>query len=368
MLQTPNGILFAMVRRQKILIFALTLFVGILAVVGYLFYTHKISYFLASTSAVDQLASCETITQIVAKNRCVSAYYKKLVDMKGVQAAFIDLKGRYTTDQYVALQCHPITHTIGYEAASLYPTVSGAYDHGDSYCWSGYYHGVLEAVVDKIGEANLPAQINTICADIPGKASYSFNYYNCVHGLGHGIMELKGHDVTSSLTMCDNLNGNWEQLSCYSGVFMENIINFEHGEVAPDLKPDQPLYPCTAVATQYKSTCYLGQTSFVLSQNHGDFKKTFELCSSVETPYRAICDQSLGRDAANYAKHDSVTTKNYCALASTPDDLNNCVVGAVKEFISYYHAIEQSNAFCDLYSSLEQSSCLSTGKDYFRVF
>jgi len=311
---------------------------------------------------------CAVVPQGETKFQCYQAYYQKLVDTYGVDVAFSDLKKRYTQDQYVVSSCHPLTHVIGREAVTLYPTISEAYLHGDSFCWSGYYHGVLEAVVAKIGESNLPKEIDTICAEIPGKATYDFNYYNCVHGLGHGIMELKGDDIFSSLAMCDVLTGNWEQQSCYSGVFMENVISFGENGSAPGLKPDQPLYPCTAVDDQYKFQCYLGQTSFVLSQNGGDFKKTFDLCASVEGSYRAVCDQSLGRDAANYANHDGTTTKNTCSLTTDATDIDNCVIGAVKEFISYYHAIDQANAFCNLFSDPEKTSCLTTGKQYFTIF
>jgi hypothetical protein len=311
---------------------------------------------------------CDAFPATETKFQCYQTYYQKLVDTFGVDVAFSDLKKRYTTDSYVVTSCHPLTHVIGREAVTLYPSISEAYMHGDSFCWSGYYHGVLEAIIAKIGQANLPKEIDTICADIPGKSTYDFNYYNCVHGLGHGIMELADDDVFSSLKTCNLLTGNWEQQSCYSGVFMENVITFSRDGSAPDLKPDQPLYPCTEVDDIYKSQCYLGQTSFVLSQNGGDFKKTFDLCANVVAPYRAICDQSLGRDAANYANHDGVTTKNTCSLTTDTTDLDNCVIGAVKEFISYYHAIDQANTFCNLFSDPEKTSCLSTGKQYFRIF
>jgi hypothetical protein len=329
---------------------------------------HSVSHALLPHTKVEQSSICTTATKNVDKFACVEAYYTELVDSKGVDAAFVDLKKRYASDPFVAVQCHPITHAIGREAGKKYTVVSEAYMHGDSFCWSGYYHGVLEAIIHKIGENNLPKQIDSICATLPGKSTYSFSYYNCVHGLGHGIMELKADDVFKSVAVCDNLTGSWERQSCYSGVFMENIVHFDSGAFTPDLKKTQPLYPCTAVAEKYKTPCYLGQTSFVLSQNGGDFKKTFELCATVAVPYRSICDQSLGRDAANYARHDGATTKSSCSLATTDADSSDCIVGAVKEFISYYHAIDQSNAYCNLYTDPQKKACLETGKQYFTLF
>lgn len=181
-------------------------------------------------------------------------------------------------------------------------------------------------------------------------------------------MELDGDDVFGSLKTCDNLTGSWEKQSCYSGVFMENIIVFGRDGSAPDLKPADPIYPCTSVADAYKFQCYLGQTSFVLQQNGGNFKKTFDVCASVEGSFRDVCGQSIGRDGANYAGHDAQRTKTTCDLATAEQDTLNCVIGAVKEFISYYHSIDQANAYCNILSESEKQTCLTTGKQYFTLF
>ena len=43
----------------------------------------------------------------------------------------------------------------------------------------------------------------------------------------------------------------WERQSCYSGVFMQNIVANGSGmHKAVDLKPSDPIYPCDAVTTQ----------------------------------------------------------------------------------------------------------------------
>ena len=177
-------------------------------------------------------------------------------------------------------------HTIGKGASQRFKTVGEAFLYGDSYCWSGYYHGVLEGVIDKIGQKNLPQELNNICADISGKAAYNFDYYNCVHGLGHGIMAENEDDVFLSLKMCDNLEGNWEEESCYSGVYMQNIIDSttvaDSGNIVKHLKSDDPMYPCNAVEDKYKYQCYLGQTSYALQVTGFDWKKIFGMCSALD--------------------------------------------------------------------------------------
>jgi hypothetical protein len=299
---------------------------------------------------------------------CLTPYYKKLVSDYGVRTAFLDIKKRYTDNADVASMCHPLTHIIGQEASRAYANVSEAYLRGDSFCWSGYYHGIMEGFVDRIGIKNLPAQLMTMCADIPSKKTYGFDYYNCVHGLGHGIMEKLSDDVILSLAMCDNLTGSWERESCYGGVFMENIINDNKNHNSKYLKPEDPLYPCTAVQTKYRAACYLGQSSYALQVTDYNFSKIFKMCNSVETPFRDICNQSLGRDAASVALHTADKTKATCALASDASGRSNCVIGAVKEFISYYHSDTQAKDFCALLDGDDRTTCEITATTYYKQF
>ena len=315
-----------------------------------------------------QSVLCADKTDTNDKFNCERDYYKGLVDKYGVPAAFADLKKRYQSDPFTVAQCHPLAHVIGREATVFYPTVSDAYTHGDSFCWSGYYHGVMEGIIAKIGYSALPAKMNTICSDLPGAKSYSFDYYNCVHGLGHGIMELGSDDVFSSLQTCDNLTGAWEKESCYGGVFMENIIAHDRGVDVPDLKPSQPLYPCTGVAAQYKNACYLMQTSYVLEQNHGNFPEMFADCAAVAEPYRDICNQSGGRDATSYANHVSKQAYATCMLAPDTTAQHNCMIGALKEQVSYYHSDVQAKELCNFWSGSEQQSCLQETAAYYKSF
>jgi hypothetical protein len=310
---------------------------------------------------------CQDATSTSTRT-CFSDYYVELVKKYGAPAAIEDIKKRAEENSFVSGDCHPLMHIIGETASENYQTVSDAFRYGDSYCWSGYYHGAMEGFVARIGEDKIGAEINSICADVPGKNTYSFDYYNCVHGLGHGIMELKGDELFDSLKTCDSLSGRWEQESCYSGIFMENIVSNERLGSSKYLKPDQPLYPCTAVADPYKRSCYLGQTSYALEVSNYNFYRVFKLCTEVEQPNRDICFQSLGRDSANQARHDSAETKSTCEIASDANDKKNCIDGAVKEFISFYHSDKEAKEFCSLLDQTDKETCLTTAVKYYTLF
>lgn len=299
---------------------------------------------------------------------CYEGHYAELVKDEGIAAAFNDLKSRYSENGFVKAQCHPLTHVIGRFAAKEFAAVGEAYTQGEGFCWSGYYHGVLETVIDDIGLADLPKEMDNVCASIPGKERYSFDYYNCVHGLGHGVMAATQDELFQSLDLCDDLTGAWEEVSCASGAFMENVIVDGLNHKTKYLDPARPLYPCTDSPDKYKGTCYLMQTSYMLKINGGDFKKTFEWCRDAEG-YENICRQSLGRDASGRSSSDVLRTKATCLLGENFEERSNCVIGAVKDFISYFHSDVQAKNFCEALGDEDLTSvCLAVGETYYRQF
>ncbi len=304
--------------------------------------------------------------------KCYSKYYRDLVKNSGAVVAIDDIKNRSEKNSTLLSICHPLMHVIGREASTNYKTVSEAFTKGDSFCWSGYHHGIMEGIIEKIGRENISSEINTICADVPNKENYTFDYYNCIHGLGHGIMAEFEDDVPISLKMCDGLIGNWEQQSCYSGVFMQNIIDSTNvantSNTVKYLKPEDPMYPCNMVEEKYKEQCYLGQTSYALQVTGYNLKKVFDMCAETEQPYRNICNQSMGRDIANQASHEPRQTKNNCELPNDMNDTTNCIIGATKEIVSYYHSDKEAFEFCSILDTDYKNICDDVTRSYYSVF
>lgn len=315
----------------------------------------------------------------LAADKCFEAYFLEKSKKDGPEAAFAELKVLYERSADAKAYCHPLSHVIGHGAVVRYPDVNQAYEHGDDFCWSGYYHGVMEEIMEKIGMNNLSEKLDTICAKMPGKASYSFQYYNCVHGMGHGLMDVMGDKLIPSLKMCDNLTGSWEQQSCYSGIFMQNIINDGLEFHKADLKPSDTVYPCTVVDQKYKEVCYLMQTSYMLKINNYNFKETFDICFKVDKGFEITCYRSLGRDASGSTVSDIAQTRTNCLFGSDYTQQSECFVGAVKDFVSYYHSDVKAKQLCATLNDSKQSAqaiegekmadyCTQTVVDYYKSF
>lgn len=311
-----------------------------------------------------QVVSCTG--QYASQFSCWQQRYNAMVKEQSPEAAFADFKQTYNVNAYVKSNCHQIAHVIGRAAAKKYDTLAETYKHGDNFCWSGYYHGAVETIAAQIGPQKIISQINQVCA--PFANAPTFDHYNCVHGMGHGLMAIEDDDLFKALALCDKFSDQWSQESCYSGVFMENVMNeINPGEHAKYLKADDPLYPCTAVADRYKEQCYLMQTSHALIVEKYDYGKVFAVCATVAAPFDQTCYQSLGRDVSGQSSSNQDRTISLCMLGQTEDARQNCFTGAVKDFISYFHNDTQGLAMCAaIPDSTLAANCTTVGKDYYR--
>jgi hypothetical protein len=301
---------------------------------------------------------------------CYEAFYEAKIQASSAVDTLAEMQERAKSDPYVLSQCHQLTHVVGREAFIKYGTLASAFTKGDSYCWSGYYHGVTEKAIATMGADRIRNETNTVCAELAQAQKYSFDHYNCVHGLGHGMMTVDNFDLFKSLTSCDLITDGWERESCYGGVYMENVMVAVRGDGSSKyLKPDDLMYPCNAVDTTYKQQCYLMQTSYALQQTGYNFATVAGLCQQLkDANFIPTCYQSLGRDASGSASSEPIKTKANCDQTPDRTGLENCMLGAVRDFIAYFHSDVQAKEYCGLYDAGLNERCLQETASYYASF
>lgn len=316
----------------------------------------------ATDAAGTTQASGGTAAQLLARCRldetfaCYQRQLRTIVDAQNPAVALDAIARLYETDSYVRTACHPIVHEIGHLAYDRYKSVTKAEQYARETCWSGYHHGIMEKYISRFTNPQLLKRISRICP--PDRAHpYSLAYYNCWHGLGHGLTIRFEQKVFKSLAFCKAISKDWERQSCYSGVFMQNIVADGSGmHQSVDLRPSDPIYPCNKVAADQKQSCFLMQTSYVLRVFKWDIAKAFRTCDHVEAGYVATCYRSMGRDISGAATLEPATVVRECALGATPHR-PDCIEGAAANAVYDRHGTERADALCTIVLSADRPRC-----------
>lgn len=285
---------------------------------------------------------------------CYEQAFGNLAYNRGPKAALREFEKQIQENRFIEARCHPIAHTIG-AAALLHfrGNVGLAFAGGTAACGSGYYHGLLEWKLAGVGSARAAATARDVCAHKSIRSS-TFTYYQCVHGLGHGLMLHTRYDLPRALSLCRNLRTDFERVSCTGGVFMENQ-QASYGTKSSWLRENDLLYPCTIVADDEKLYCYLLVTSRILPAVNYDWDKTASWCRRADTQFVRICFQSLGRDASGTSRQQPAEIHRICAL--TGDGQRECIFGAARDILNNDQADPRGSALCRSAPAAHRSYC-----------
>ena len=253
----------------------------------------------------------------------------------------------------VHADCHQITHWVGHAGLLHYKNNAGvALSHGAMTCNSGYYHGVLQLALAGLPKDKVVKKSQHLC-DAPAVNTDDFLLYQCVHGLGHGLMIYSGDDLPWSLKTCHKLLTDFDRVSCTGGVFMQNLDTTMG--VSRYLSTKNPLYPCNIVADRDKVYCYLMVTSRILTLDGYNWKKTAAWCRRSEPGWDATCFQSLGRDASGATRYVAKNTIQVCSYAAKNED--ECLYGASRDYANNYAGGKEAAKLCNLSPARYRGYC-----------
>lgn len=319
-----------------------------------------------------------------AKEACFEEALISTIKPAGVDKAMAALERIVAADDDVARDTHVYAHGIGIAAYTGAATVAQTFAKCTPAFQSGCYHGVVQAYFADAGAGGAtPERLNALCADYRSPQG-RWLQFQCAHGAGHGLMAIHGHHLIRALEACDILKDVAERSACWGGAFMENVVNATrphhtattqlaagghaghgqaaggghagHGQAGHDhgamqhepfkaLDPAEPLYPCTVVAERHQGSCYLMQTSAILTANRGDFAEAGRQCERVPEQHQRACFVSLGRDAAAYSRGDNARAVELCGR-SPENRIPWCVIGTVKNRIDVTADPKDGLAFC----------------------
>ncbi len=225
------------------------------------------------------------------------------------------------------IDCHGSAHHLGRMTFAEYGAAASV--SVEEVCRSGMRHGMLEQLFVARGIANLAEDVGVLCFS----ANNSFARHQCLHGVGHGVMAWTAYEIEDALKLCDHLSDEMNRSSCYSGVFMENVVNglaSEVGQRSAYLDANDPHYPCNALEDRYVDDCYWYQTSQMLAVFNRDLDLVAQACEEAPPTGRRTCFGSYGRDLSGMYPGSHLTIAHYCGVPSTVQYRNACIDGAAR--------------------------------------
>ena len=276
------------------------------------------------------------------KPLCYRQAFGNLTYQEGPQKALALLAVDDTRVAGVHADCHQISHWIGHAGLAYYKNDAGqALSHGAMTCNSGYYHGVLQLALAGLPRSAVVKKSRKLCT-APAVNKSEFLLYQCVHGLGHGLMIYSGDDLPWSLSTCHKLQTEFDRVSCTGGVFMQNLDTTMG--VSRYLSAKNPIYPCTIVAARDKVYCYLMVTSRINTLDGFNWRKTAQWCRRSERGWVETCFESYGRDASGASEYQPARTLALCRQAG-PNE-GDCIYGAARDYGNNYAGSATSTRLC----------------------
>jgi len=194
----------------------------------------------------------------------------------------------------------------------------------------GCYHGFTETIFDGNSEkeyVNNILEIEKSCLTLgsPGSGPNA----SCIHGIGHGVVTYREHDMNKSLKDCDVL-GEEIRTYCNDGVFMELSIS------APGnfYIKDDPVYPCNSVADKYKYACIRSQVKVMSGKFGMNTASIFNVCKKTKnSTIVSGCRDSLGLYIAQDGKSDPKKIVRDCREIIDEEAVAYCMSAAAGELV-----------------------------------
>lgn len=280
------------------------------------------------------------------------------LEESGVAGAMATLKALAANDTKIDREGHVYAHGVGIKGYLRAKEVPATFGQCPTDFASGCGHGVIQAYLESQQSLDSTA-LNGLCAPYRGQGEVRWQLFQCVHGIGHGLVMMYRGELPQALGDCDRLESGWDRDSCYGGAFMENIMRVtaphhpatelaaghEHHQAFKALDSTDLLYPCSIVENRYHRACYEIQTAAILHFTKGKVDKASAACDTAPETMRPTCYTSLGRDISSKALRDPGRTLRYCRQTGE-HHRPWCYFGAAKALIDWEASPTAGIAFC----------------------
>ena len=260
--------------------------------------------------------------------------YRELLRSTEAVRAFMEAYGPHDTlkvlrqgEVETGLDCHQSAHHLGRMTFAAYGAAASV--SVEETCRSGMRHGMMEQLFVTRGITNLAEDVEVLC---PSQVD-SFSRHQCLHGVGHGVMAWTAYEIEDALKLCDLMSNESSRSSCYTGIFMENVVSglsAQVGQSSAYVDRSDPHYPCNILDERYVDDCYWYQTSQMLVVFNRDLELVVQACQEAPPLARRSCFGSYGRDLSGIHGRSPLMINHYCGLAPSVQFRGACIDGAAR--------------------------------------
>ena len=263
----------------------------------------------------------------------------------GIRAAFDTLTALVNRDSSIAnlgeVQLHQIAHSMGRYAATR------GSDGVDSFkeCMPGFLsgcpHGMIEGYFSSKPRVD-SASLVRLCDRIAPKSPSQW-VLECAHGVGHGLFQLSGGDVSSSLEKCRAFAGNALLRECTDGVFMSQV----QSEIAEPTHAESA-ERCSRYGGVDAISCWYYEAAYLNLRYHNDFERAMRDCPRSPNDLASACFNGFGRQMVGMKPKDYAEVARVCRLAG--DRAKDCIAGAVTVYTDETWSAQDAGKFCALWT------------------
>jgi len=272
----------------------------------------------------------------------------KLEDEEKVLEIFSNLITSYESK----FPCHEIGHHLGMWLNAYLDDAQIALDLAKQQCGGSIFHGVIQNSLQIQKFNNVPINdidIQEICSKFKDDPAF-INRWQCLHGVGHGLIDIYDYDIQSAVIRCEEFEPGLEQISCSKGVFMQNVLHWiETG--SGDFDENDPFYPCNISSSKYAPTCYHYQITYMAFKSGGikvQIPDAFDLCDKI-SPEEMIkyCYYGLGRQMQSRTYLDWDRALYLCQQGDRKDLHSFCVEGMLMILVNGNTDPSLGFSFCE---------------------
>jgi len=298
----------------------------------------------------------DIITECKADVDCAIGNLIAIADKENQSTVLKTLDGIISHYEKTERYCHTNAHHLGMFMYDYLGDVSEAFSLADQRCAGAIYHGIMQRyIVSGINRTSIDdIDISKIC---PKNIThpYSLSRWECLHGMGHGLIEAYNFDVFVAVERCDELDPGWEQITCSKGIFMGNVGKY-FGLGLGSFDENDIYFPCNSVDEKYAPTCYNYHASYILAQPQLTLTESFKVCENIiPEEFAKYCYFGMGRQLS-YRALDNIDNSLAICQSIPLAYQSDCYTGIALVILDL-HGIDLAMEYCKILPEQFKADC-----------